>query len=93
MENEKLHWFGEWVEYRTEEEKEEARVYLNLWKKFFCMKVPSLKIVDEQIIDNLGYDFPGEYITSIKSTLGIKISMRGYKPDFVLTIDEKGLCY
>ena len=33
-----LHFFGEWVEYRNDEEKEEAKQYLLLWKKFFIRK-------------------------------------------------------
>lgn len=70
--------FGEYVIYSNPEEKLEAKIYLNLWKKFFFMKNKDLKLVSEQIIDR-----PGIYtesmigISSEKiSTLGIKIEVK-----------------
>jgi hypothetical protein len=73
------YFFGEWAEYKSEEEKIEARQYLNLWKKFFMRKNPNLEFVNAQIIDrknispvSLGGFLPGEPI----STLAIKICMK-----------------
>lgn len=48
MENE--HWFGEWVEYRNEEEAKEAREYLRLWIKFVSRKLPSNVELDKESI-------------------------------------------
>jgi|TARA_R110000822_G_scaffold125342_3_gene260013 hypothetical protein len=85
------HFFGEWVEYRSEEEKIEAKQYLDLWKKFFMRKIPDLEFVNEQIIDrkniapiSLGGLLLGEPI----STLAIKICMKGEKLDNVKGIIE-----
>jgi len=89
MEDEKFHWFGEWVEYRNEEEKDEAKIYLSLWKKFFTRKIPTLELMDCQFVDRPKYeDLSGCVRTSVKSTLGLKLQMKGDKPDFVLSLDE-----
>jgi len=79
MEN---HFFGEWVEVRNEEEKEEAAQYLGLWMKYFQRKVPDLEFVDKQMI------YRDKIYGCNKSTLGIKIHMRGKKPENVLSLDD-----
>jgi hypothetical protein len=81
MDNE--HYFGEWVEYHNEEEKEEAIKYLALWKKFFIRKVPDLKFDNhDQIV--LRPDVFGMG----KNTIGIKICGKGKKPKNVLNLRD-----
>ncbi len=80
MENE--HFFGEWIEFYNEEEQKEAEQYLALWEKFFVRKVPELEHVDSQVIirrDGFGLG---------RSTIGVKIMMRGEKPDNVLDLSD-----
>lgn len=90
MEN-KEHFFGEWVEYHNEEEKLQARQYLELWKKFFLRKIPNLEFVEEQFIDRTNI-FPislNGYMTGpSNSTLGLKICMKGKKPENVLSLSD-----
>ncbi len=77
----KSHFFGEWVEYKNNEEKIEAEQYLQSWKKFFLRKVTDMNYSSEQIIDRT-YDK--------KSTLGIKIEMKGTLPENVLLLPHLG---
>lgn len=82
------HFFGEWVEYLNEEEKQEAIKYLNSWVKFFCRKLPTLKLMKPaQIIDRPKIEsFSG--LTFPKSTIGVKICMIGEKPENLLSLME-----
>lgn len=84
-----LHYFGEWVEYRNEEEKIEAKQYLELWKKFFIRKIPTLEFVEETFIDRPKYEcWGGAVRNSVKATLGLKICMKGEKSDNVLSLRD-----
>jgi hypothetical protein len=74
-------YFGEWVEYRSEEERIEAKQYLDLWKKFFLRKVPDLEFVEEHFIDREN---------ALIYTFGIKIAMKGKKPENVLSLSDLG---
>lgn len=78
----KDHYFGEWVEYQSEEEKLQAIDYLALWQKFFLRKIPELEYIENHLV--CGPDCLGEN----KSTLGLKLRMRGKKPDNVLSLDQ-----
>lgn len=80
--------FGEWVYFDNEEEKEDAYKYLALWKKFMLKKLPDMEQVgQDQIVlrtyteNMIGQKFP-------INTLGIKIEMIGKKPENILTISE-----
>lgn len=66
-------WYGEWVIFNENdpEDKEDARKYLILWKKFYLRKVstkPFDEISFEQIIEKSSKD----YGQNGKATLGIK---------------------
>lgn len=79
--------FGEWVEYRNDEEFEEAIIYLKSWKKFFLRKIPTMNYVSESIINRPKTEsFSG--LVSTQSTVGIKIEMSGKIPDNVFTPDQ-----
>lgn len=75
-----IRYFGEWVFWENEEEKEEAIQYLSLWKKFFLKKLPDMvQEGHDQIVlkpsvqqDSLGGLLP----KMSKPTLGIKIAMK-----------------
>ena len=85
--NDEYTYFGEWVEYRDEKEKEEALQYLQLWKKFFLRKISDMELNDELII----YRPHIESFDGIKMpypTIGIKIEMKGIKPEYVLSLDQ-----
>ncbi len=85
MEND--HYFGEWVEYRDDAEKCEAYQYLELWKKFIIRKLVGLEFVTEQFTDHPYLEsFSG--IKSPSSTLGIKIHLKGKKPENVLSLAD-----
>ncbi len=91
MKDNEEHYFGEWVEYRNEEEKIEARQYLELWKKFFMRKVPDMEFVEEQIVDRVNIhpiNITGTYFGEPKSTLALKICMKGKKPKNVLNLSD-----
>lgn len=79
-------YFGEWVEYDDEEDKIAAHSYLQLWKRFFLKKVPSLEFVEDQIIDRFQVERQSILgaIGPAKNTLGIKIRMKSenkFSPD------------
>lgn len=72
-----FHFYGEWVEFRDENEKEEAKTYLNLWKKFFVRKLPStVTLVEEQWIQKPAIAYGAFGYPS----LGMKIKTEGYIP-------------
>lgn len=71
----KDYWFGEWVSYENDIEKQEAKIYLNLWKKFILKKLKNLELIEEQWIDR-----DESYKLSI-TTLGLKLQMLGEKSD------------
>lgn len=43
-------YYSEWVTLDSNEELEEAKIYLNLWKKFFLKKIGNPKVVAEQLV-------------------------------------------
>ena len=75
---ENLHYFGEWVEIRSEEEKVEAEIFLQSWKKFFLRRMPDLELVIDQIVDKPNLIAPGI------GTIGIKIGLKGKLPENVI---------
>lgn len=78
-----FHFFGEWVEYYNEKEKEQAKIYLEWWKKFFLRKVPGLKETNEEQWINKK-DVFGKNV----STLGLKIKLKGKKTPDILSLDD-----
>jgi hypothetical protein len=77
----KDHWFGEWVDYNDQIDKIRALIYLDLWKNFFLKKVECLELIDADIVDKPKSDTFLE-----KNTIGIKLHMRGIKPDWVISL-------
>lgn len=66
----KSNFYGEWVHYESEDEKEQAKQYLKLWKKFFLKKNDSEKFVGEQWVEQPAW----EHGALIKpATLALKI--------------------
>jgi len=82
MENK--HYFGEWIKINDESELEEATQYLALWTKYFQRRVPSLDLIDSQLI----YKPKGTYFDKELSTMGVKLEMQGEKPENVLSLDK-----
>lgn len=76
------HYFGEWVYYDDEEERSKALQYLDLWKFFIVKKLFPLEYVSDQLIDK------PPLLTIGKSTIGLKIQMKGNKPDDVLDLSQ-----
>lgn len=76
-----LHFFGEWVYWDNEEEKEQAILYLRLWKKFQLKRLNDMEQVgDDQIIlrtEIQDYSLKGFMPNLSRPTLGIKIAMKG----------------
>ena len=73
----KTHFFGEWVFFDDEEEKEDAYKYLALWKKFILKRLPDMEQIGyDQIVIKAG--FPS-------NTLGIKIEMKGKVPENIIS--------
>lgn len=58
--------YGEWVEYRSEEEKIEAIQYLLLFVKYYVRKLDKAKLIDTKLVDRPV--IPGTVI----STIGVK---------------------
>lgn len=80
-EEEKVRQYGEFGYYRTEEEKEETEVYLNLWKTVFMRKIE----IESGEVDLKEGEWVDKPILSsedlyLAGTLGLKIW---------LTIDEE----
>ncbi len=73
---EQSEFYGEWVHFDNDQEKEEARAYLLSWIKFFMKKNRNYEIVDEPHFVERDYveNFIGK-ISEIK-TLGVKIAIR-----------------
>jgi len=70
-----LHWFGEWVPFEDDEEKEEAIKYLTLWKKYLLKKFSTMtQFGHDQIIVR-----PCNGILSYHK-IGIKICLKGNFP-------------
>jgi hypothetical protein len=69
-ENEKFLFYGEWVYYSYEEEKEKATQYLNSWKYFLLKKLPLMQQ------DGEDYWIDRSYPGSQENTLGLKIAMK-----------------
>ncbi len=78
--------YGEWVEWENEEEKEQALQYLALWKRFFLKKVPDLELIEEQLVYNVGLFLEGS--NKERNAIGIKLQMRGENPKDVPTLDD-----
>ncbi len=68
--------FGEWVIFENEEEKEDAYKYLALWKKFMLKRWRNMEQVgnDQIVLRNNIEDFNGNKVPIM--TLGIKIEMK-----------------
>lgn len=80
----KDYWFGEWVEYRDEEDKIDAKNYLHLWKKFILRKLKNLELIEERWVDR-----NKSFSTSI-TTLGLKLYLKGEKlENFDINYDGK----
>lgn len=81
---EKEHWFGEWVYFENDEEREDVYKYLTLWKRFLLRKLSGMtQKGSDQIILR-----PSNCTESMDSltynnlpTIGIKICMVGEYPD------------
>lgn len=69
----RMTFYGEYVDC-CEEEKEEAKSYLNLWKKFTLRRLkkrhPSVELIDEQVIER-GPEYSGPL--SEQGTIAIKL--------------------
>lgn len=68
--------YGEWVYFENDEEKEEAILYLKLWKKFLLKQFHNMHQVgqDQIVIKNYIEDFKGNKLPIM--TLGIKIELK-----------------
>lgn len=70
--------FGIYVIYTNPQEKIEAAIYLDLWKKFFLIRNKNMKLISEKIIER--ENVYSENMTGINgervSTLGIKIETK-----------------
>lgn len=74
-------YFGEWAPYGSDEDRKDAEIYLNLWKKFLLKKFPNgYEYLRDQLIDRppgipleslSGRTVPSEY-----GTLAMKIVMK-----------------
>lgn len=64
-------YFGEWVEYSDEEDRKEAKKYLDLWKKFALRKL----MKEGNYHGETWIDRPNENYPNTLPTLGIKIEM------------------
>lgn len=62
--------WGEWVPYSNEDEKEMAKVYLLSWMFFMLKKFPESKYLSHQIVERNKKD---NFLAT--STLGIKIQV------------------
>ena len=74
------HYFGEWVPFENEEEKQDARKYLELWKKFILKKLNIMNQIhaDHWIEREFVYDM---YLNTYPyQTLGLKICLTGDLP-------------
>jgi hypothetical protein len=66
--------FGEWVFYTDQDDKNDAYEYLRLWKKYILRRLTNYEYIQEQYVDREKIDsFIGP---TDKNTLGIKIEMR-----------------
>ena len=71
--------FSEWVIYENDEEKEFAKLYLDLWKKFYLRKINEFtQVGEDQFIDRK--DVFGKGI----HTLGIKIEAKPKNKDKIV---------
>ncbi len=82
------HFFGEWVYFENDEEKEDAYKYLALWKKFMLKRLRNMEQVghDQIVLRNNIEDFNRKIIPTM--TLGIKIEMKGKLPENCHTLEE-----
>ncbi len=80
--------FGEWVYFENDEEKEDAYKYLALWKKFMLKRLRDMEQVghDQIILRNNIEDYNGKIIPTM--TLGIKIEMKGKLQENYHTLEE-----
>lgn len=69
--NESLQFYGEWVFYEGEEERNEAETYLKLWAKFYPKKLNVKVLSTSDLIERQ------DIFGSGKTTLGIKIATVG----------------
>lgn len=68
--------YGEWVEYNSPEEKDEAIVYLNSWKKFILKKIKKYELICEHPLIERNYteNMYGERFPI--NTLAIKLELK-----------------
>lgn len=75
--------FGEVVYYFADspEERDEATIYLNLWRKFLlrklCNQLEEYELIDEQIVERTP-EFVGAF--NLYSTIGLKLAFRKKLP-------------
>ena len=67
-----------WVTWDSNEELEEAKIYLNLWKKFFLKKIGNPKVIEEQFVIKNRDDFKLQLSKDVKchSIMSIKFSVK-----------------
>jgi hypothetical protein len=80
-------YFGEWVLYKANDlnEEEEAKRYLQLWKKFFIRKLQS-ELIECKIIDTYETEPRPASCLAINLTIGMKICVEA---EFKKTLDKK----
>jgi hypothetical protein len=84
QDQDKDHYFGEWVPYDNENDKEEIMKYFQNWKRYLLRKLPDLQYIEEWIIDK-----PINTTEYPSATIGIKIQMKGKKPRDVISLDQR----
>ncbi len=68
---------GEWVEIHSDEEIDEAKLYLELWKKFYLRQLPGYEFVDEEYISKKKIFDGKRYFDSI----GLKVYLKKVEND------------
>ena len=89
-------YFGEWVEYRDQEERDQANTYLSLWQKFFIRKLGAgAKVIEEQIVDRPNYEELSEPSRiRLQATLGLNLKVdydEGSTVCRVLTLEDMAI--
>jgi len=70
----KIDFISEWVEYIDEKDKEEALMYLKLWKKYILRKMGNPKVLTpDQIVHR---SVPALDTITFVNTLGIKFGIK-----------------
>lgn len=69
--DEKEYFFSEWVHIFSDDDIEQAHLYLKLWKMFFLRKLHCHTLINEQVIER-------EKTECTPRTLGIKIQVKAH---------------